>query len=1254
MLKIIFLPVLCLLVFSAVGQVQTQVVGDSVYIHNNAGTSELILENSTDTVNGFLFNKGAGRTEFRKALIYLGNNKYLIGFDTLDLSGSGSNGSWLTTGNTGTNSANFIGTTDDVPLVFKVNNTLAGKIGIASNDNNVSLGLLSLPTTSSGIKQVAIGYSSLRHNTTGSLNTAVGYSTLYNNLSGTKNVAYGWSAMPYDTSGTGNTAVGYASMNQSNNQVLHKGGSYNTAIGYSSLDLNYNNNYNIGLGYYSGQASTNSNTFYVSDSSYHMYYKLDTASGTAPSVIGKDASGFWHVYQTPSGGSGGGTVTNLATGYGLLGGPITTTGTIEVDSTALHSTFLGLSDSTIYYPFASNPKGYLTSTNAWKTTGNAGTDTTASGNFIGTTDNRRLIFKVNNQISGYIDQINHSTAFGYQALPMASNSIFTHSTAFGFRTFGSELTSSSGGNTGVGAYAGYFTTSGQNNVAIGFQPFYKNTTGSNSIAIGTSALFNNTVSDNNVAVGGGALQASTSGKSNTAVGAYALNASTTGVRNAALGDSAFIKLVTGSHDIGLGWYAGASMSTLYNTLAISDSTYHLYMRLDSVSTAAPNILGKDGNGYWHVYQIPEGVSGGGTVTSVGTGYGLTGGPITTSGTLAIDSALLHQQFLGLADSTIYYPFASNPKGYLSAANAWGTSGNAGTTSSNFIGTTDNVPLQFKVNNTLAGSIGTGSYGNVSYGGLSLPSTTTGNSLVAIGTAALHSNTVGSLNVAVGEEPLYYNRGGSYNTAIGYISQAWDSSGIGNTSIGALSMNQAGGGQHKGGSYNSALGYGALGDNWNNNYNIGIGHDAGLASTKNNTFYISDSTYHMYMRLDSTTGTAPSVIGKDANGSWHVYETPSGSGGGSGTVTNVATGYGLTGGPITTSGTIAVDTVSLHQQFIELADSTTYYPYSSNPHNYLSSTGAFPNHAIPYGNGTNQLTYDSTGLYYDGSNLNAGHSDFYSTTGLSLNGGRGYLGASGFGLTIKTNGGTPEDASKSIWFYNSNNPYLHMSMGSTSDSTLYSENWMTIYPAIDKKFDLGKSNFEWNNLYVHKIIADSIVAGSGGSSGGLNTVQEDGTTLTSRSTLNFNYGVVATDNSGGASTDVNINLSNASNSLSGDVSMSSGTFYNGGSVTLAAGTWMVSGSGTVESGNNSAIKITGKIWDGTTVYTAGENSVGSMGGGNKGYVAMSMNTIITLTSTTTINLSFASNTSGCTLKATPADNNSGTTGKATSVAAVRIR
>jgi len=69
----------------------------------------------------------------------------------------------------------------------------------------------------------------------------------------------------------------------------------------------------------------------------------------------------------------------------------------------------------------------------------------------------------------------------------------------------------------------------------------------------------------------------------------------------------------------------------------------------------------------------------------------------------------------------------------------------------------------------------------------------------------------------------------------------------------------------------------------------------------------------------TTPTAPVVDGDlwmDTStdpGTWKGYKASSGTwvslgggGGGSGTVTEVATGTGLTGGPVTTSGTISLD------------------------------------------------------------------------------------------------------------------------------------------------------------------------------------------------------------------------------------------------------------------------------------------------------------------------------------------------------------
>lgn len=58
---------------------------DSVKITNSCDTAELILENHTQNVPGFLYNKGRGRTEFRRAAVKLNDSMYVIGVDTLKI-----------------------------------------------------------------------------------------------------------------------------------------------------------------------------------------------------------------------------------------------------------------------------------------------------------------------------------------------------------------------------------------------------------------------------------------------------------------------------------------------------------------------------------------------------------------------------------------------------------------------------------------------------------------------------------------------------------------------------------------------------------------------------------------------------------------------------------------------------------------------------------------------------------------------------------------------------------------------------------------------------------------------------------------------------------------------------------------------------------------------------------------------------------------------------------------------------------------
>lgn len=68
-----------------------KIKADSVLITNDSCNAELNLENSTRSVKGFLYNKGNGRTEFRKGVIKINDTAYLIGADTL-ITGGGSVG----------------------------------------------------------------------------------------------------------------------------------------------------------------------------------------------------------------------------------------------------------------------------------------------------------------------------------------------------------------------------------------------------------------------------------------------------------------------------------------------------------------------------------------------------------------------------------------------------------------------------------------------------------------------------------------------------------------------------------------------------------------------------------------------------------------------------------------------------------------------------------------------------------------------------------------------------------------------------------------------------------------------------------------------------------------------------------------------------------------------------------------------------------------------------------------------------------
>jgi trimeric autotransporter adhesin len=224
----------------------------------------------TDNTPGFYYNSGSSASP---AWVITGT-------------GSG----WALTGNAGTSGVNnFIGTTDNQPLRFKINNTWAGELNPATA--NVYLGTGAGQANTTGNSNVAIGEHSLYSNTTGGYNSANGYYSLGFNTTGNDNTGAGAYALSHNTTGNENTAIGrnalFATTTGSNNTAAGKDallsnntGDANTANGYKTLYSNLTGGYNVASGFqslYSNISGTNN----VGIGSMTLYSNTIGGSNTA-------------------------------------------------------------------------------------------------------------------------------------------------------------------------------------------------------------------------------------------------------------------------------------------------------------------------------------------------------------------------------------------------------------------------------------------------------------------------------------------------------------------------------------------------------------------------------------------------------------------------------------------------------------------------------------------------------------------------------------------------------------------------------------------------------------------------------------------------------------------------------------------------------------------------------------------------------------------------------------------------------------
>ncbi|WP_113638099.1 beta strand repeat-containing protein [Nubsella zeaxanthinifaciens] len=267
---------------------------------------------------------------------------------------------------------------------------------VGTGSGNIAIGLKALNSNTNGVDNVALGQQALKSNTSGYLNMAIGANALNANTDGAFNVALGGIALSSNTSGKGNVAVGTSALSvstASNNTALGNStlvknttGAANVGLGAESLLNNTTGNNNLALGYQSGKnITTGSNNLAIGNA-------VDLQSATADNQMNIKNT----IFGTGMNGS-------LASPAGAIGiNQSAPTNTLHVTATSNPLRLDGLtagatSDKLLVADVNGVVKTVTTgaiNSSEWHITGNAGTS--ASSNFLGTTDAQPLVVRTNN------------------------------------------------------------------------------------------------------------------------------------------------------------------------------------------------------------------------------------------------------------------------------------------------------------------------------------------------------------------------------------------------------------------------------------------------------------------------------------------------------------------------------------------------------------------------------------------------------------------------------------------------------------------------------------------------------------------------------------------------------------------------------------------------------------------------------------------------------------------------------------------
>lgn len=206
------------------------------------------------------------------------------------------------------------------------------------------------------------------------------------------------------------------------------------------------------------------------------------------------------------------------------------------------------------------------------------------------------------------------------------------------------------------------------------------------------------------------------------------------------------------------------------------------------------------------------------------------------------------------DATVGFYFYKNAAWtrLAEAGTNWSITGNAATVDgTHFIGTTDNIPFNIRVNNQKSGRIDH-VLSNVYLGFQAGNGNTAGERNTAIGHFALLANTTGTANTALGNAALLSNTAGNGNTAIGNFT-LFSNTASNNTAVGNLALNF-----NSSGDFNTAVGASTLSANTTGNRNTAIGFQSLILSTGINNTGVGSNTLE-----SNTTGSNNNATGNAA-------------------------------------------------------------------------------------------------------------------------------------------------------------------------------------------------------------------------------------------------------------------------------------------------------------------------------------------------------------------------------------------------------